>query len=99
MRLIKEAVNSNGDGLAQCGNASTEAGSAWILASSFHLLCTPAAKTSLLKQDPAKYEKSRISYKGPGMRNSFLHQLMVCATAALQAGDRKILSLRLLSCV
>lgn len=72
MRLIKEAVNSNGDGLARRGNASTEAGSAWIPASSFHLLCTPAAKTSLLKQDPAKYEKSCISYKGPGMGNSFL---------------------------
>lgn len=72
MRLIKEAVNSNGDGLAQHGNASTEAGSVWIPASSFHLLYTPVAKTSLLKPDSAKYEKSHVFYEGPGMQISFL---------------------------
>lgn len=57
MRLIKEAVNSSGDGLAQHCNASMEAASAWIPAFPLHLLSAPVAKASLLKQDSAKYKK------------------------------------------
>lgn len=62
MGLIKEAVNSGGDGWAQHCNASMEAAAAWIPAFPFHLPSAPAARTPLLKQDSAKFKKKKKSH-------------------------------------